>query len=150
MKGNDNMKIGFTNKEFDFELLDGEYRRYVEDDGAQNEEYLCIGICGENRILFQYIDTTNDIVDYVQCVVENIPEFALNYLVNVLDKNDDILVRLTFVPGLPTSFEIYYDCNCKEDGVDNIIEWMWNNNDFAATEFRYTEVINGHQKCVGE
>ena len=144
------MKMQFLNKEFGFELLDGEYRRYVEDDGTRSAEYLCIGVCGKNRILFQYIDTTEDVEDYVQCVVANIPEFALNYLTNVLDKNDNTLTRLTFVPGLPTGFEIYYNCDCEGDSVDKIIEWMWNNNDFVATEFRYTEIRNGHQKCVGE
>lgn len=150
MKGNDNMKIQFNNTEFDFELLDGEYRRYVEEDNTRSAEYLCIGICGDHRILFQYIDTTNEIVNYVQYVIEHIPEFALNYLVNVLDKNNNILVRLTLTPGLPTSFEIYYNCDCEDNDIDSIVEWMWNNNDFAATEFRYTEIINGCQKCVGE
>lgn len=144
------MKIKGLGKEFDFELLEGEYRRYIGDEGTQEAEYLCVGVCGSNRVLYQYIDTTGDIVDYVQCVVDNIPKFALDYLINVLERNDNVLVRLVLTPGLPTSFEIYYNYNCGEDGVDNIIEWMWLNNDFEATEFRYTEIIDGHQKCVGE
>lgn len=149
-KGNDNMKMKFDNKEFNFELLDGEYRRYVEEDGTRSAEYLCVGICDSNRILFQYIDTTDESVDYVQCIIDNIPEFALDYLTDALDKNNDALVRLTLTPGLPSSFEIYYNCDCEDNNINNIVEWMWINNDFAATEFRYTEVINGHQKCVGE
>ena len=52
---NKNMKMQFLNKEFDFELLDGEYRRYVEDDGTQSGEYLCVGVCEGRRILFQSI-----------------------------------------------------------------------------------------------
>lgn len=150
MKGHDGMKVQFLEKEFDFKLLDGEYRRYVEEDGSRSAEYLCVGICGGNKILFQYIDTTGEEIDFVQRVVENIPEFALDYLTDVLSTNDNVLARLTFVPFLPTSFEIYYDCNCNNDDINSIIEWMGNNNDFAATEFRYTEVVNGHQKCVGE
>ena len=147
---NKNMKMQFDNKEFDFEMFNGEYRRYVEEDGARNGEYLCVGVCGTNRILFQYIDATGESVDFVQRVVDNIPDFALAYLIGVLDKNIDVLVRMTFVPVLPTSFEIYYDCDCENNDVNSIIKWMAEHNDFAATEYRYTEVINGHQKCVGE
>lgn len=144
------MKINFANKEFDFELLNGEYRRYVEEDGSQSAEYLCVGVYGANRILFQYVDTVGDDVDFVQRIVENIPSFALEYLAEVFDKNNDVLVRLTFIPVLPTSFEIYYDCDCEDNDINSIIGWMSENNDFAATEYRYTEVVNGHQKCVGE
>lgn len=150
MKGNDSMKIGFNNKEFEFELHDGEYRRYVEEDGSRSAEYLCVGIDNTNRILFQYIDTTGDIIDYVQSIVDNIPEFALNYLVNVLSQNDNILIRLTCGSGVSAGFEIYYNCDCKGNSIDDMIEWMWTNNDFEAAEFRYTEIIDGHQKCVGE
>ena len=42
MKGNDNMKMCFADKEFEFKLLDGEYHRYVEEDDAQSAEYLCV------------------------------------------------------------------------------------------------------------
>ena len=144
------MKIQFTNKEFEVKLLDGEYRRYIEDDKMQSGEYLCIGLYRGNKILFQYIDTTGEIVDYVQDIIDNIPEFALDYLTNVIDKNINVLIRLIFTPELPTSFEIYYDCYCESDNMDDIIKWMDENNDFAAIDFRYTEIINGHQKCIGE
>ena len=144
------MKLKFDNKEFDFELFEGEYRRYVETDGSRNGEYLCLGVCGVNRIFFQYVDTTGEVVDFVQRIVDNIPGFALEYLMDVLDNNVDVLVRLTFIPVLPTSFEIYYDCDCENNDVGSVIKWMGENNDFAATEYRYTEVVNGHQKCVGE
>lgn len=148
MKGINNMKMQFVNKEF--ELFDGEYRRYVEEDGTRSAEYLCVGVCGGNKILFQYIDTTGEVVDFVQRIIDNIPDFALDYLTDVLDINNNVLVRLTFVPVLPTSFEIYYSCDCKNNDINSIIEWMADHNDFAATEFRYTEIVNGHQKCVGE
>ena len=142
------MKMQFVNKEF--ELLDGEYRRYVEEDGTRSAEYLCVGVCGENKILFQYINPTGEAMDFVQCIVDNIPDFALDYLTDVLDINNNVLVRLTFVPALPTSFEIYYSCDCENNDTWSIIKWMADHNDFAATEFRYTEIVNGHQKCVGE
>ena len=142
------MKLQFANREF--ELLNGEYRRYVEEDGTQEAEYLCVGVYGNNRILFQYIDTSKEAVDFIQRVVDNIPDFALEYLINVFEAKNDVLVRMTFIPMLPTSFEIYYNCDCESNDIDNIIQWMSENNDFAATEFRYTEIVNGHQKCVGE
>ena len=144
------MKMQFANKEFEVELLNGEYRRYVNENGVQDAEYLCVGLYGENKILFHYIDTTGTIVDYIQNVMDNIPEYALEYLTNILNKHTNVLVRLTFIPVFPTSFEIYYDSHCESNDVNDIIQWMGENNDFAATEFRYTEVINGHQKCVGE
>ena len=141
------MKMQFANKEF--ELLNGEYRRYVEADHTQSAEYLCVGVCGDNRILFQYIDTVGETKDFIQCVIDNIPKFALDYLTDVLNKNNKVLVRATLFPTMPTSFEIYYDCDCENNDMDSIIQWMSDNNDFAATEFRYTEIVNGHQKCVG-
>ena len=144
MKGNDSMKKN------DFDLLNGEYRRYIEEDGSQSAEYLCVGLFEENKVLFQYIDTDGNITDYVQCVIDNIPTFALDYLTKALQTHRNVLVRLIFMPTMPTGFEIYYDCNCESSQVDDIIKWMAENNDFAATEFRYTEIVDGHQKCVGE
>jgi redox-regulated HSP33 family molecular chaperone len=144
------MKGRYDMKGFNFELLDGEYRRYVDSDGTQSAEYLCVGVFEGNRILFQYVDTTNEVVDYVQYVVENIPEFAFDYLIGVLKNNHNVLVRLAVAPTLPTSFEIYYNCDCQSNEISDIIVWMGENNDFAAEEFRYTEIKDGHQKCVGE
>ena len=144
------MKMKFADSELKFKLLDGEYRRYVDDEGNKHAEYLCVGEFDTSRVLFQYIDTTNEVVDYVQSIISNIPEFALDYLVHALSANDDILARLTFYPGAPTSFEIYYNCYCEENDINGLVDWMSAHNDFAATEYRYTEVINGHQKCVGE
>lgn len=142
------MKMKFVNKEF--ELLNGEYRRYMEADGTHQAEYLCVGICDDNRVLFQYIDTTGEAKDFVQCIIDNIPKFALDYLTDIMNKNNNMLVRITLFPTMPAGFEIYYNCNCKNNDIDSIIQWMGDNNDFEATEFRYTEVINGHQKCIGD
>ena len=148
MKGTKNMKVQFRNKELD--LFNGEYRRYVEADGTHSGEYLCVGVHEQNRILFHYIDTTGEGADFVQRIIENIPDFALDYLIDVLDKNSNILVRLVFMPVLPTSFEIYYDYSDAANDVDSIIGWISKHNDFAASEYRYTEVIDGHQQCIEE
>lgn len=141
------MKIKFANNEFEGTLTNGEYRRYADEGYG---EYLCVGIFGNNRVLFQYIDTMNEAVDYVQGVIDNIPDFAMDYLVNVLNENNDILIRLTLYPQTPTGFEIYYNCQCEENDVQSLIAWMGEHNDFEAEEYRYTEIIDGHQKCIGE
>lgn len=143
------MKMKFADSELEYELLEGEYRRYVEEEG-QAGEYLCVGVFNTNRVLFHYVDTVKEPVDFVQSVISNIPDFAMDYLINALSENDDMLVRLIFIPGAPTGFEIYYNCYCEENDINSLVAWMSAHNDFAATEYRYTEVINGHQKCVGE
>lgn len=139
----------FANSELDFELLDGEYRRYVDEIGAMSSRYLCVGISGSNRILFQYIDTVHEPVDFIQSVISNIPDPALEYLIDVLSANNNILVALTFVPGCPTSYDIYYECDCNDNNINNLEKWMIDNNDFAAFEYKYTEIINKHQVCAG-
>lgn len=143
------MTTKFTHRGFEFELLDGEYRRYA-DVGGEHAEYLCVAKYNDNRILVQYVDTTRMVVDFVQTLMDNMPDFAFDYLVGVMNNNSNVLARTTFVPATPTSFEIYYNCDYVGDDIDGIIDWMHRHNDFAAETYRYTEVINGHQKCVGE
>lgn len=143
------MTTKFKHRGFEFELLDGEYRRYVDVDG-QCADYLCIAKYNDNKILLQYVDTTGAIVDFVQTLMDNMPDIAFDYLMSVMESKSNVLVRATFIPATPTSFEIYYDCNYNEDDIDGIINWMLNNNDFAAETYRYTEVVGGHQKCVGD
>lgn len=140
------MKIKFANSNIEGKLLEGEYLRYANE---KYGEYLCVGIFNTNRILFQYIDIANESVDFVQSVVDNVPDFAMNYLEGVLSDKTDVLVRMIFYPGTPTSFEIYYDCYCEEDDVENLISWIASHNDFAAEEYKYTEIIDGHQMCIG-
>lgn len=139
----------FLYKKFEFELLDGEYRRYV---GIQYKgaEYLCVAKYNGNKILLQYVDTNGEIVDYVQTLMDNMPDMAFDYLVDVMNKQSNVLARATYIPESPTSFEIYYDCDYSKDDIDGIIDWMLDHNDWAAESYRYTEVVNGHQKCVGE
>ena len=143
------MTTKFVHRGFEFELLSGEYRRYIGVDG-KHAEYLCVAKYNGNRMLIQYVDTTGVIVDYVQEVMDYIPEMAYDYLIRVMNETSNVLVRLTFVPVPPTSFEIYYDCDYNNDNIDDIIEWMLNHNDFAAEDYRYTEIVNGHQRCAGE
>ena len=140
------MKMQLFNNNIEVTLMEGVYQTYPDN----YSEYLCVGKCGSNRILFQYIDRTKDIVDYVQTIADNIPQFALDYLIQLLNTQSNLLVRLVFEPDTMTGFEIYYDCDCENDDLTNLIYWMYRNNDFAASEYRYTEIKNGHQQCVGE
>ena len=143
------MTTKFTHRGFEFELFDGEYRRYV-DVGGRHAEYLCVAKYNGNRILLQYVDTTGVVVDFVQTLMENMPDFAFDYLMNAMNSQSNVLARAIFVPATPTSFEIYYDSDSNSDNIDEIIDWMLQHNDFAAETYRYTEVVNGHQKCAGE
>lgn len=143
------MATKFTHRGFDFELLDGEYRRYV-DVGGNHAEYLCVAKYNNNRILVQYIDTAGVVVDFVKTLMDNMPDIAFDYLIGVMSDKNNVLARTTFIPATPTSFEIYYDCDYTNNDIDGIIDWMRQHNDFAAETYRYTEIVNGHQKCVGE
>lgn len=146
------MSVVFNYQGFAFELLDGEFRRYRNNSGeADHEEYLCVAKYKSNRILTQHIRTDGEIVDYVETLFSNLPEFAFEYLMEVLDKYTNVIVRATYVAmeDAITTFEIYYNCDCENDQIDSIINWMVQHNDFAAETYRYTEVLNGHQECVG-
>ena len=143
------MTTKITHRGFEFEILTGEYRRYVDVNG-KHAEYLCIAKYNNNKILLQYIDTTGVVVDFVQTLMDNMPDVAFDYLMSVISNKDNILARATFIPATPTSFEIYYDCDNDSDNIDEVIDWMRHHNDFAAETYRYTEIVNGHQRCVGE
>ena len=140
------MKMKFANNELECELLEGEYRRYADEGYG---EYLCVGISNTNRVLFQYIDIVKEPIDFVQSIIDNVPDFAMDYLVNVLSNKNDVLVRMTLYTEVPTGFEIYYDCYCENNDVESLVDWMRSHNDFEAEEYRYTEIINGHQMCIG-
>ena len=146
------MTTKFEYRGFGFELLDGEYRRYRNRPGEpEHAEYLCVAKYKGNRLLLQHIRTDGEIVGFVETLFNNMPNFAFDYLMSVLDEHQKIIVRATYmtVEDSPTSFEIYYGCDCESDQIDDILAWMINNNDWAAENYRYTEVVNGHQKCVG-
>jgi hypothetical protein len=146
-KGEIDVKITLGNDVEVTLLPNGEYRRFLEDAISY---YLCTGTYNVNKIIFQYIDITNEPVDFVQTIIDNLPEAALHYLIDVLNENDNILVRLTYYPGEQTGFEIYYQCDCESNEVEDLIDYILKNNDFACEEWKYTEIINGHQRYIGQ
>ena len=146
------MTTKFEYRGFEFELLDGEFRRYRDfPELANREEYLTVAKYNGNRILLQHVRTDGKIVDYIRTLFENIPDFAFDYLMSVLNSHQNIMSCVSYVAieDAMTSFTIYYGCDCDSDQIDDIIAWMISNNDWAAENYRYTEVVEGHQKCVG-
>lgn len=140
------VKLGDLN----VKLLEGEYHRFQKDDGNRANFYLCTGLVGENKLLFQYVDTLNQPVDFVKAVVDNIPNVALEYLVNVLNTHKNVLVFVSHLPGCITCFDIYYGSTCESNVTDDLLDWMMDHNDWAAKTFNYTEIIDGKQRPVGE
>ena len=146
------MATEFEYRGFEFELLDGEFRRYRDfPELANREEYLTVAKYNGNRILLQHVRTDGEIVDYIRTLFEKIPDFAFDYLMSVLNSHQSVMVCAFYVAieDAMTSFTIYYSCDCDSDQIDDIIAWMISNNDWAAENYRYTEVVDGHQKCVG-
>lgn len=148
MKGNRIMKMKFKNSNIEFELLNGEYHRLQQESGERICYYLCVGLCGKNKILFHYIDATQEALDYIQTIMNNLIDTAADYLDSVLQTNDNILVHMTLYPGEPTGYEIYYDCDCDSNNISDIVSWMAEHNDFAAAEYNFTEIVDEHQKCI--
>ena len=128
------------------ELLEGEYYRFATVDPTRINYYLCVGTYKTNKILFQYVDTKNEPVDYVQAVIDNLPKVALEYLVDVLNTNEKVLVFISHVPGSITHFDIYYQSDCESNATDDLLDWMMDHNDWAAKQYNYTEIIDGKQR----
>lgn len=136
--------------DLNIDLLEGEYHRFVDDDGTRTNYYLCVGLNGTNKLLFHYIDVDGTPVDYVQTTIDNLPEVALNYLTRVIANNDNLIAHVNYYPGWPTGFDLYYDSNCESNLIDDIVQWEKSHNDFAAKEYSYTEIINGKQRPIGQ
>ena len=142
------MKIKLSNSNIECKLLNGEYRKSEEKPGEYKYYYRRVGICGSNRILFHYIDTTQKPTDYIQSIIDHLPDLAAEYLNRILQMYNNVLVHMTLYPGEPTGYDIYYHCENETNTIFDLVEWMRTNNDFAAIEYNYTEIIDGHQKCI--
>lgn len=139
------IKLGDLN----VKLLEGEYHRFHKEDGSKDYFYLCPGLVGENKLLFQYVDTLYQPVDFVQAVIDNLPTVAIEYLVDVLNTHKNVLVFISHVPGSITCFDIYYGNTCKSNATSDLLDWMMDHNDWAARQYNYTEIIDGKQCPAG-
>lgn len=146
---NDDEINTIDHKGYMFQLGEGEYCRYSGGDSSTSGEYLCSGTYNKNQLLFQYVNIDNEVVNYVATILNNLPDFAFEYLISVLNERNDLAVRLTYIPGFQTAYEIYYDYCQDYSDVSSFIQWMGTHNDFAAHTYRYTQVVNGHQSCIG-
>lgn len=135
--------------EMNVRLLEGEYHRFRPTGSRGANFYLCVGLIGENKLLFQCVDTLNQPKDYVQAVIDNIPDVALEYLVDVLNTHKNVLVFMSHVPGNITCFDIYYENTCESNVIDDLLDWMTDHNDWAAKQYNYTEIIDGKQFPAG-
>ena len=134
--------------DLDVKLLEGEYHRFQEKDRINF--YLCPGLVGTNKLFFQYVDTLGQPVSFVQAVIDNLPKVALEYLVDALNTNENVLVFISHVPGSITRFDIYYQSDCESNATDDLLDWMMDHNDWAAKQYNYTEIIDGKQRPAGE
>lgn len=145
------MATYFEHCGYKFEVLDGEYRSYPLDMGF-HADFFCLAKYGDNRILVHYIDTKNKSVDYTNIVFENIPGHVFEYLIDVLSKETNILVHASYVSvdGCVSKVDIYYDCDCSSNCIDDLLVWTFDHNDFEAETSRFTEIRNGHRKSIDQ
>ena len=54
--------------------------------------------------------------------------------------------KISFRRLEPTFYDSYKD---KGLLTQPLIRWMFDHNDFSAENYRYTEIVGGHQRCVG-
>ena len=56
-----------------------------------------------------------------------------------------ILIYITRYLDADSCYDIYYDFNGDDLSINGLVDWMQLNNDFAAVNYRYTEIKNGKQ-----
>lgn len=130
-------------------VITGEIHRLRDDLGNESEYYVALGNCLGHTVLFNYTHINNYDLDYIYEIINGIPEFASNYLLNVMQNNDNLLIYLTRYLDVDSCYDIYYDFDGDDLSINGLVNWMQLNNDFAATSYRYTEIKNGKQSIPG-
>lgn len=131
-------------------ITTGEMHTLVENSGETSKYYVALAEVGSNTILFHYTDASQNTLDYVDSIINGLPDFAKNYLAQVVNDNDNLLIHWSQYPNTDSGYTIYYDCDCENKDLIELPYWMQVNNDFAFVDYRYTEVKNGHQMIVGQ
>jgi hypothetical protein len=140
---------GLTDITYD-ELLD-----LIEAQGMNSADYGVIlnqneGYCGTYYLTIDHNDGSNP--EKIDIGDKNEPNYGLT-IRQLLDRDTDYTMSIYASKGeqLPiVGAELIQNHIGGNDTSDGILDWMYHHNDFAAETYRYTEVINGHQKCVGE
>ena len=126
-------------------ISNGEIHRLRDDFGNESAYYVAFGNCSGHNILFNYTNIDDYNLDYVSEIINGIPDFAANYLVGVMQSNNNLLIYLTRYMGSDSCYDIYYDFDGDDLSINGLVNWMQLNNDFAAVNYRYTEIKNGKQ-----
>lgn len=126
-------------------IVNGETHRRIDDFGNMSAYYVAVGYCMGHTILFYYTNIDDYNTDYVNEIINGIPDFASNYLLNVMRNHNNLLVHLTRYPNADSCYDIYYDFDGVDLSISELVNWMQFNNDFAAITYRYTEIKNGKQ-----
>lgn len=126
-------------------ISNGEIHRLRDDYGNESAYYVALGQCLGHNILFNYTNIADYTLDYISEIITGIPEFASNYLLDVMRHNNNLLIYLTRYLDVDSCYDIYYDFNGDDLSINGLVNWMQLNNDFAAVSYRYTEIKNGKQ-----
>lgn len=127
------------------DVITGEVHRWRDDDGNESACYLALAECLGHNIVFNYTYVDNESVNYINEIINGLPVFASNYLLNVMENNSNLLIYITRFKNEDSCYDIYYDFEEDDMSLDDVVNWMQLNNDFAAVNYRYTEIKNGKQ-----
>ena len=111
--------------------------------------FVAIGTCGTHTILFHRMFEDGQIEDFIESITAGLYNFAEDYLDEVLTNNDNVLVHWSRYRNTPSSYDIYYDFVYDGQPIEEILSWMQLNSDFAAIDYRFTEIKNGKQTAIG-
>lgn len=131
-------------------ITNGEMHRQMDEVGNMFEYYIATANCLGHTVMFCHTNIDDYNVNYVDKIIDGIPSFAANYLLSTMYNNDNLLIYITRYSNADSCYDIYYDFNEEDKSIDNIVNWMQLNNDFAMTNYKYTEVKNGKQTIPGQ
>jgi hypothetical protein len=139
----DNNTIDFFGQQLN--IITGEVHRQIDEFDQQSAYYIALAECMGHYVLFCYTDIHDYNNNYIAEIIDGTPSFASNYLVDTMQHNDNLLIYITRYRDADSCYDIYYDFNGDDLSIDGLVNWMQINNDFAAVNYRYTEIKDGKQ-----
>lgn len=130
-------------------IINGEMHKQVDEFGNEAMYYVALAECLGHNIVFCYTCIDAYDINYIDKIIEGIPDFAANYLLDAMTHNDNLLVYITRYLDVDSCYDIYYDFDGDDISINGLVNWMQINNDFAMTNYRYTEIRNGKQTIPG-
>lgn len=126
-------------------ITNGEMHRKIDEDDNVSAYYVTMGHCLGHTVLMCYTNIDDYNINYVDKIIDGIPKFASDYLLETMYGNNNLLIYMTRYHNAESCYDIYYDFNGDYQSIDDIVAWMQLNNDFAMANYKYTEVKNGKQ-----